>query len=492
MDRRFFVEQRRLLVHFRILAKVERRQCAWYRGPVNSRKPHWQTIFERFDPERPPERPEWRALRAGSPAAEIWESLERPFETPRVLLTGTIGSGKTTELYKLAAERAKREFVVFLDLERHFEETVGDRPALLNVSAWEVCFLVALSLLRAAEDRVGFKLAHEHRQALQNAWTALANATGESLAVPQSSAEFDVVSLARSMLVLASTAAPALGAAAGAVTIGLDIVKVAADGMKWTLPIGLGKRALSDQDPQMQMLIRCVNVIIGLVEHRLGGDVLVVIDGLDKIQEFDRAKQLFIDSKAIAQLDCRMIISGPFALRHHPALGDLKGFAHVKPLLNEPVMDEEDPSKQGKGVPFFCDLFHRRVADLDDGRFIPNDLLREIAYYSGGRARDFVTSVRVLAGHAWSADKPMADEALVQRTIDDLRRKRELGLRRGHIDVLKAVMADPLRSLPDGELAEQLLRYGALLPYPNGSEWFYPHPLLLMHMLRPRTTGSSP
>lgn len=431
-------------------------------------------------------------MRAGSPAAEVWESLERPFETPRVLLTGTIGSGKTTELYKIAEERAQREFVVFLDLERHFEETVGDKPALLNVSAWEVCLLVALSLLRAAEARTGFVLADEHRHELQKVWTGLAKAAGESTAVTQSSAEVDVATLARSMLVLASTAAPALGAAAGAATIGLDIVKAVADGVKWTLPFGLGKRAVSDQDQQLQTLIRCVNVIIGLVEHRIGGEVLVVIDGLDKIQEFDRAKQLFIDSKAIAQLDCRMIVSGPFALRHHPSLGDLKGFAHVKPLLNEPVMDEADPAKHGKGVQFFCDLFHRRVADLDDGKFIPNGLLQEIAYYSGGRARDFVTSIRVLAGHAWSADKPMADEVLVKRTIDDLRRKRELGLRRGHIDVLKAVMADPLRSLPDGEFAEELLRYGALLPYPNGSEWFYPHPLLLMHMLRPRTIGSSP
>lgn len=428
----------------------------------------------------------------GSPADEVRESLDRPFGTPRVLLTGTIGCGKTTELFKIAEERAKREFVVFLDLERHFEETVGDRPALANVSAWEVCFLVALSVLRAAEDRIGFKLAAEHRKDLQNAWSSLATSTGEANAVTQSSGEFDVTSLARSMLVLASTAAPALGGASAAVTIGLDIVKAATDGVKWTLPLGLGRRMVFDQDQQMQSLIRCVNVVLGLVEQRLGGDVLVVVDGLDKIQEFDRAKQLFIDSKAISQLDCRMIVAGPYALRHHPALADLKGFAHVKPLLNEPVMDEEDPSKHGKGVPFFCDLFHRRVKDLDDGNFIPDGLLRDMAYYSGGRARDFVIAVRNLAGHAWSADKPIADNALVDRTIDDLRRKRELGLRRGHIDVLKAVMADPLRSLPDGEVAEELLRYGALLPYPNGSEWYYPHPLLLMHMLRPLTTGSSP
>jgi hypothetical protein len=37
-----------------------------------------------------------------------------------------------------------------------------------------------------------------------------------------------------------------------------------------------------------------------------------------------------------------------------------------------------------------------------------------------------------------------------------------------------------------------LLDYQHLLPYSNGSEWYYPHPLLTMHLVRTKPAGSAP
>lgn len=70
---------------------------------------------------------------------------------------------------------------------------------------------------------------------------------------------------------------------------------------------------------------------------------------------------------------------------------------------------------------------------------------------------------------------------------DSTRRLLETGLDEGHIRILKHVMDNPLRELPESEKARELLTYGQLLPYPNETEWYFPHPLLLMHMLRPRS-----
>src|SRR4051812_34457218 len=109
----------------------------------SSRRETWKTILNRFDPDLVSPHA-WRADREESPAAKILTSLDRPVQTPpKVLLTGTIGTGKSTELLRVAEARARNgdDFVILLDLVRHFRKVVGDLEALQNVTAWEVCFL---------------------------------------------------------------------------------------------------------------------------------------------------------------------------------------------------------------------------------------------------------------------------------------------------------------------------------------------------------------
>jgi hypothetical protein len=47
-----------------------------------SRRPLWQQIYERFDPDRAAGVPSWRADRPLSPAEAIAESLDLPFGNP--------------------------------------------------------------------------------------------------------------------------------------------------------------------------------------------------------------------------------------------------------------------------------------------------------------------------------------------------------------------------------------------------------------------------
>jgi hypothetical protein len=456
-----------------------------------SRRGVWQEIFKRFDPERPAETdtPTWRADRPLSPTDAIVKALDRPFGTPRVILTGTTGTGKTTELLRIAEARADKEFVVFVNLERHFQEVVQDPAALQNVSAWEVCFLAGVALLRSAEERLNFTFPESHLRDLERAWAALARSSRQIETVP----EVDVAKLAKTMVLLASKAAPlVLGPAGGAVEAGLASLGAVAEAGKWSLPFGRKKeRMVPDQDVEVQTLLRSVNVLIGLVQQR-AGRVLLVLDGLDRVEDFDRAKELFLDSHVIGQLDCRVVLCGPFALRRDGAILQVRGFSDVPPLVNIPVLSQDDPSKLGPGVPFFHQVFARRVADLGALDMVPPELLDRLAYYSGGRAREFVVAIRKLAEHAWDAGAEQATGEIVDAVLDERRRRRETGLHRGHIQVLEAVARDPEHRLPNDPLAQNLLTYGALLPYPDGSEWYYPHPLLTMKFLRVKATGSSP
>lgn len=453
-----------------------------------SRRDLWQELFQRFDPEVPAQQPAWRADRPLSPVEAIGNALDRPFGIPHVLLTGTVGTGKTTELLRIAQARAHKEFVVYLDLDRHFQEVVGDPAALQQVSSWEVCFLAGLALLRSAEEKLAFSFPKEHLNDLEQAWRALAKASGEVDKAP----EVDVGTLAKSMVLLASSAvgAAALGPAGAAAAAGLSVLAPVPEAMKWSLSLGLQKRVLPDQDAQMQTMLRCVNVLIGLVQQR-AAKVLLILDGLDRIESFERAKALLLDSRMLGQLNCRMVVCGPFVLRRDGAIFNVRGFSDVPPVVNVPVLSQTNPLEKGKGISFFVDLYARRVADKNAAGLVPMHLLERLAYYSGGRAREFVVFIRRLAEFAWDADVDAATDELADKVLNERRLRRETGLHRGHIKLLEAVIKDPEHRLPEDELAYKLLTNGALLPYPDGSEWYYPHPLLTMNLVRATPTISS-
>jgi hypothetical protein len=449
-----------------------------------SRRDLWQTLHERFDPELPAPM-EWRAQRPYTPAQRMLGTLERPFGTPRILLTGTVGTGKTTELLHVAEKREARELVVFLDLERHFTNVVKDPNALYRVEAWEVCFLAGLALVFRFKERLGFELEPEMVKQLGKAWQGLAEATKTP------NPQLDLGSFAKEALDWGATLASkgALGLEATAALQGAKTVMSAL--RSWTLPLGRSEKALPDQDRQVQELLGAVNLLLGEVQqnHRR---VLLVIDGLDRIGDLARAKALFVESQLLSQLNCPLVVCGPVALRHDLATAGVKGFK-TDALVNAPVLNHDDPSRPGPGVKFFRDLYAQRVKDLgqDALALVDPELLGKLAYYSGGRARDFVRFIRSLAELAWDQDAPAATPELVQQVLDEWRLQRETGLNTDHIQLLQNVMMDPKHRLPPGELADKLLDYQHLLPYPNDSEWYYPHPLLTMHLVSIPQAGSA-
>lgn len=449
-----------------------------------SRRHHWKEIHNRFDPELPADRPDWRADRALSPATRIEQLLAAPFGPPRVLLLGTIGTGKSTELLRIAEARAREELVVHVDLVRHFEEVVGDLPALQRVSSWEVCFLVGLAVMKAAKERWGHRWSPAQVEALGAAWHQVAAA-----AEVDQPPTLDIPKLLEGMVVLASEAAIPGGSLV--VSGGLKLLGAAVGAAQWAVPLGLGARALRDQDTEMRQLLDAVNDLVRTVRQDLARQVLVVLDGLDRTQDFEQARRLFIESQLLSRLDCPLVLAGPFVLRHHMATATIRGF-EVETLFNEPVLDHDDPTAPGPGVEFFRELYRRRVADLDGTGLIPADLLDRLARYSGGRGRDFVRFIRNVAIQAWMDDTEQATLPLVEGVLTQARLLLESGLHRGDIDLLRQVADDPEHRLPDDPQVWKLLEYTRLLPYPNRSEWFYPHPLLTLSLVHPATAGSTP
>jgi len=447
----------------------------------------WAEIYRRFDPERPASSPAWRAPREHGLGRTV-RVLDLPIGTPRILLTGTTGTGKSTELFRIASERAGRDLVVLVDLYQHFADTVEDAAALKEVEPWEVVFLAGLAIARAAKELSWpFPELDRLLAELEHAWQAAAKKAG---APPEHA--IDIGKVVSNVAIMASTvAAAATGDAAIAVGGGLQTFASLVGGIRnWSVPLGKAKQRLRDQDAEVQSLLASVNAIAGHVQSK-ASRLLLIIDGLDRIDGIDEATRLFVDSTMIARIDCPLIVVGPLAFRSNASLSAVRGFSNVAVLANEPVVDKLEPTAYGPGIEFFCELFERRTRDLDGTQLVPKPLLEKLAYYSGGRARDFVGTIRKLSVIALMAGVREVDEALVNEAIDEARREREHGLDKGDIAVLEEVARDPDRRLPPGDVARHLLKLGALLPYPNESEWYYPHPLLTMHLVRTRPRSSS-
>jgi len=445
-----------------------------------SRKADWQRIWERFDPEEPVQDAAWRAPRPHSPIQPILRKLDLPFGRGALpmLLSGVTGSGKSTELLRVREARREQDFVIFLDLLKHFR-AINDSDALQHVEAWEVVYQAGLAVLAAANEFLSPPVPDHLIEGLAKAWERAAEATG----TPKP-AEMDLGKIVSGMLTAGTVLLPLAGLAPDAALVaaaGTSALKAAADGVRRIVPIGRSKKVLPDQDEAMESVLDAVNLVIGYVQTKIRRIVLV-IDGLDWIREEERQLALFDRSEMLGRLVCPALICAPYSLLSSLRARNLRRFGTFV-LANEPVIDRTDHLKHGPGVAFFLDVYRRRTSDLGGAPLISKELLEKIAYLSGGRARDFTKLLRELAERAHADDVPEATVALVDEVIADARKLCERGLHAGHARVLREVMADPLR-LPEDPLHTTLIAEARLLPFDNQTRWYYPHPLLWDRFLR--------
>lgn len=436
----------------------------------------WESVWDRFDPARPPVEPAFRAPRPRGPGEFILRELCRPLGIPRLLLCGTSGVGKSTELYRVAEARAGDDQVVLVDLFEFFSETLGDVAALQRLVGWEVGFLVALGLLHAGQVRANFAWDPRLLAALSRAWRSLSDDTplprGSSTGDPEPP---DLIALSRRVPVLAS----------GGPSSGVQALGGPTQHGGWTLPVGTGRSEVPAQDPRIKLLKAALRQIAETFRrHRR---LLLMVDGLDHIRDEARARHILYDAGILHQIPCPQLISAPFALRD----GDPEAAARrytAFPLFNEPVLDPAAPAHHGPGIDLFSDLFWRQIADLSErpDEIIPEPQLRRLAYHCGGRPRDFALAVRQLAERAWDYDSVSVHAGLVSEVLDVHRRRLEVGLSAGSINLLRNVILDPTHAFPVDPEARSLLADGRLLAFSHESEWFFPHPLLLAQRVRIR------
>ncbi|MFO7566825.1 MAG: hypothetical protein R6X02_29550 [Enhygromyxa sp.] len=474
-------------------------------------RPFWERIEKIFDPARPARDPALFAQRL--PKYNSLLRLQRRLrrggrgtdgQYSRYLVAGTVGNGKTSELYQLASRLADDRMVIYVDLFRHFEQTVGDPAAIDRLESWELLGLLGLVIVRAGADRFG----HEWGEELKRLGLAIDKLRKSDAG---DDASFDLVKLARGIVVAAGGVAGAVlgGPVAGVIAAkigdtateaGLAVVKAAADATDWKWQIGLpGRKQRRDGEPEVKALVQAVNSLIMALQSAYARRLVLVVDGIDRVREERRMQSLFVDSSLLAELVCDAVVTGPEFMLHGLSQS-VRDFRPVE-LCNVPVLDRSDPTRVGPGLGFFRELVDKRVAAvaqqsrphselLPDNPF-PDEVVERLAYYSGGVVRDFIKMAHTAAGEAWEANAPSISLAMVDEVLDEFRGAKQSRMTVGEIELLRSVMVDPNHGLPSDPAAFELLRQQRLLPYPNENPWYYPHPLLTLSLLRPAPGSAS-
>jgi hypothetical protein len=265
-------------------------------------------------------------------------------------------------------------------------------------------------------------------------------------------------------------------------------------GDAWTWQVGLPTaRRRSDQDESVRGVVAATSAIIESLTAGLAGRKLVIIiDGLDRVQQKEGFERLFVESDLLRSLPCDVVVSAHLAMVQR--YGGRLRFDRRYDLANEPVADRKNPWTPGPGIEFFRQLVDRRFQALR-GVEIPHDvlpgpLLERLAWCSGGRPRDFMGFIQHIAERGYANRSAQVDSKLVEDVVDEARRRASDGLTHDQIDLLEGLAHDPDHRLPGSEVALGLLEQQLILPYPNEDAWYLPHPLLMITLIRPGSSAS--
>jgi hypothetical protein len=443
----------------------------------------WAELHTRFDPADESRAVEegWTVERPPEGGWDLPVLLRREVEDRRFLVTGSVGTGKSTELLRAVASSGDHSLGVYLDVHRHFTLTVRDAAAIDRLQPWELVFLAGLAVARTGSDVFNHPWDQAALDRLLRAYQDLTPGPAE----PENRPTLDIAAaIQATTVVVADAAAPGLGQAA------MSVLKVLAGAVEgWKIPLAARKpeSPLPDQKETVRALIEAVNDLIGTLQEKYR-PILLVVDGLDRIEDPETRRGMFVESQLLAQLaSARLVVTAPLELRDSGEAMRALG-VRAKPLPNLPVLEKANPGRYGEGISFFLDVFRGRLrgSGAPPG-CVPDDILRELAYYSGGRVREFIRLVRLLSARESGAGHQEACREHALQVIDEVRRLAEAGLRKQDFHVLEGIAGDEEseHSLPTDDAVDRLLERHALIPYPNESEWYYPHPLLTIRKVKP-------
>lgn len=403
-----------------------------------------QQVVQYFDPKESLQGQHlhmWFVERPDTPRRRMDIALTTPQKPVKLLLVGHRGTGKSTELNKLAEEIKDKFYTIGFDaLAVTGRSTMKYEDLMLTLSTHITRHCIDQGLVgRPLRDPIEGKW-----QELSDWWRQ--RVAGFGLGAPQDSETM-----------------ASLSTLLGDIEIGVSQSAFTRDELNKFV------------DREMPELIRRLNWVIKEAERHLNPKrLLLVVEGLDKI-DLEAARHIFRDhAPTITALDASMIYTFPLALRYSDDYQIVRKFFDRDVFLPNVPIRHEDGTEDEPGRRALQQMVLRRMNES----LIATDALEQLVLNSGGIAIELIKLVNNTTLFALERDEN-ADQIILQdarRAVKELRGELSANLTRKEWHLLKARHSD--RLLTNEQDIEKLLHKGALIEYPNDKSWCDVNPVL--------------
>jgi hypothetical protein len=222
-------------------------------------------------------------------------------------------------------------------------------------------------------------------------------------------------------------------------------------------------------------LLSVINTLVTYIDSQLGDkELLIIIDDLEKIPDIKKAEDLFINAGTYMTVpQCKIIYTVPIALCYSIKFKPLMSIFSNSYFL--PNIKVREKNGTGKIDPSGCmrEFLKRRI-DIERIDKKAVDLMIE---NSAGVAREFVRILKNSCIKAISRGYDTIETDTVKSVIAALRNEYERGLEKRHMDVLQTVeKGDPVE---DYKTLMELFHSKVLLEYLNDKRWTAINPIVL-------------
>jgi hypothetical protein len=433
----------------------------------------WKPKLRALDPWRELELHEIGALYAERETAPFQalalelSVVDRPAEF-KVLLCGARGSGKSTELVRLAREVKDDYCVIQTDLAAALPD---------SASTLAIVTLLGVAALHAMQSWSNPDHVEPDLTRGQDGAKRLDSALkrfGDTLP--------SVAELLGGISGVVTLFNPLAGAAVGA---GAAVAKAAGAGtskLRHAFARGpLDERLPPERRDDALAVVDAVNAILVELEQLAGRPALLLADGLDKRTGVDEVELALSDEHLLRDLQAALVLTGPVNLRHNPRFRAVPGNFKLSLLYNVPVCARANDgvvSFAAAGVEVLCDLYERRrKAALLPEDMIAGAIVERAARMSSGIVRDFLGLLSGACKHALQGKRRVVSIGDLELAIKAQRLEMEGYLDQRAINTLRRVLDKGV--LPSTEDADTLLFENFIACYPNGHVWFRPHELIV-------------
>lgn len=414
------------------------------------------------------------APRADGPADRIAQQLLRsrnPSEV-KLVLCGARGSGKSTELIRLANQIFERFYPIRIDLASVLPDGAGT--------------LAVLSLLSAAALATARRVSHGERAeeslaAAKHLTTTLAK-TGIDIGkfgelVTALGASLTLVHLPEAVAL-----APVAAAAGAALAVGASAVRAGTHLLAQHVfaKASLTRAVPPDRMEDAKAVADATNRVLAALQHDLGRPVLLLAEGLDRVDDLDKVRAALAQPEILEPVQSPMIFTGPVQLRHSPAFNGMPGRFRTAVLHNIAVVVHKDDAivEHEPGIQAILEIYRRRAAHFKlPAGLISEAELRVAARMSSGIPREFFALLHEATEASIERGQRVVSSAELQEAIRRRRHVLQLVANAARMNVLVQTL---LRGTPPaGPEVDDLLYNNYFACYPNGDLWFRPHEILV-------------